>query len=42
MWQKWPPQSWHNMTLQEAVRVAIGYTDYMALIEPLLKAGRIL
>lgn len=41
MWQKWPPQSWHGMSLREAARVAKAYTEYMTLIEPLMKAGKI-
>lgn len=42
MWQRWPPLSWHALTLPEAARIAEAYADHMKLIEPLLKQGRLL
>lgn len=42
MWQRWPPLSWHGMTFSEAARVVEAYRDHMKMIEPFLKAGRLI
>lgn len=41
MWQRWPPQSWHGMTIYEAMRVSAAFAEHMKTIEPLIKAGRL-
>jgi hypothetical protein len=39
MWQRWPPLSWHPLTLREAGRIAQAFERHMQVVGPVMRGG---